>query len=117
MGTLLNKNKMFKASTLRTMVSKTKTMNPMAVRAFSSNQQPEGGINYGMFAGAATLAAGAAYMMNEKKEVKVAQAADFYPPHGLSTNVRTLPGWIQAGCVTTSTSAPRREPLTPARCP
>merc|ERR1712195_390945 len=98
MGTLLNKNKMFKASTLRTMVSKTKTMNPMAVRAFSSNQQPEGGINYGMFAGAATLAAGAAYMMNEKKEVKVAQAADFYPPHGLSTNVRTLPGWIQAGC-------------------
>jgi len=94
---------MFKASTLknlaRSVASKNNTMTPMAVRAFSSNNQPEGGMNYGMFAGAAVLASGAAYMMNEKKEVaSVAAAADSYPPHDLSPNVKTLPGWIQAGC-------------------
>merc|ERR1712166_846443 len=105
MGSLeiINLFKMFKASTLRNMgrsvASKNNTMTPMAVRAFSANNQPEGGMNYGMFAGAAVLASGAAYMMAEKKEVaSVAAAADSYPPHDLSPNVKTLPGWIQAGC-------------------
>merc|ERR1712166_209114 len=51
------------------------------------------------FAGAAVLAAGAAYMMNEKKEVaSVAAAADSYPPHDLEASVKALPAWIQAGC-------------------
>merc|ERR1712166_911220 len=105
MGSLeiINLFKMFKASTLRNMgrsvASKNNTMTPMAVRAFSAGNQPEGGMNYGMFAGAAVLASGAAYMMAEKKEVaSVAAAADSYPPHDLSPNVKTLPGWIQAGC-------------------
>merc|ERR1719424_929105 len=94
---------MFKASTLknltRTVASKNATMTPMAVRGFSSNQQPEGGMNYGALAGATVLATGAAYMMKEKKvDANVASANGDYPPHGLSANVKTLPAWIQAGC-------------------
>jgi len=86
---------------LRNVANKSRTIAATSVRAFSSNnQQPEGGINYGMFAGAATLAAGAAYYM-KKETNQVAEAAvthESYPPNGLSANVRTLPGWIQAGC-------------------
>merc|ERR1711990_1141804 len=90
---------MFRPSTIRNVISR--SMTSTSVRAFSSQQQPEGGMNYGMFAGAAALAAGAAYTMN-KKEATTASCAvtqESYPPNGLSANVRTLPGWIQAGCV------------------
>jgi creatine kinase len=57
-------------------------------------------MNMGMFAGAATLAAGAAYYM-KKEEATTASCVvtnESYPPNGLSANVKTLPGWIQAGC-------------------
>jgi len=95
---------MQKFNTLRNVArvasTKSNIVAPTAVRAFSSQQQPDGGMNYGMIAGAATLAAGAAYMMApEKKTVaNVATTGADYPPQGLSDNVRTLPGWIQAGC-------------------
>jgi len=49
----------------------------------------------GRIAAGSAVAAGA-YVANRERQS--AQAADSYPPNGLSAGVKTLPEWIQLGC-------------------